>query len=174
MALNEHEIIASVSVYLLNEGNADIESIAVKRNSHRGFIKSKLQKNGISKKKIENITFNTKGTDINAYYEFDTGRIQRRMIIEAKGGTTHYNLYTALGQFICSKKSPSTYYWFGFAFPYSWREKTRERLTNGGEINPIINLLLDEYTKNGQGLYFYFVKENGETTKETWRQTLRS
>lgn len=172
MSLKEHEIIAYVSTHLMSNENAEIESIALKKKSYRDLVCSHLINSSVNRGKIDSIKFKTTGDDIVAYYQFNTGKRQRKMIIEAKGGNVFYNFYTSIGQFICGKKSPSTYYWFGFAFPFSWRKKIRKYLKNDGEINPLIKLLIKEYTKNGQGLWFYFVKSNGEIIKETWNQTL--
>ncbi|OGB89321.1 hypothetical protein A2625_04050 [candidate division WOR-1 bacterium RIFCSPHIGHO2_01_FULL_53_15] len=172
--MKEHEVIAKTLVYLIKKEQAEINSVATPKK-HEKYIKKAINNAGLTKNQINLITFKQVGADIIAVLKFKSGRPQKRIQIEAKGGNVYYGIYTALGQFICLKESPSTYHWFAFAFPLRWREKIRKWLLTPKErIKPVIRDIINLYTKNGQGLWFYFINEKtGKAIKETWETTLR-
>ena len=172
--MEEQKVIYYTVKYLIEKREADISQISVQKLKYDKYIIRKLKNSAIPDYKINNISFKRTEGDIIAHFKFKSSRRQKYLVIEAKGGDVYYGLYTCLGQFICSKNSPSTYYWFGFALPYSWRIQFRKKLKNedGTQILPIVNDIINNYTKNGQGLWFYFVKEDGTVIKETWKQTL--
>ena len=169
----ESEVIAHTAVHLIVKENFYIEKISISTIDQRRQAKEIFKMNGIEVSLIDKIDFHSNEEDIYGYYTFKQGRPQKRLIVEAKGGNTYYNFYTMLGQFISQKKSPSSYYWFAFALPISWRDKVKNYLTINGEIKPVIHDIIERYTKSGQGLWFYFVKDNGEIVKETWKQALQ-
>jgi len=175
--MKEHEVIAKTALYLINERHAKIKEISTPKK-HEQYIKKTLS-DSVSREIIDDIKFSRKGKDIVADLDFKPGKTlkpgktQKHLEIEAKGGTVYYNFYTSLGQFICLKKSPSTYYWFAFALPYSWRKEIRKMLRDSDRIKPIIEDIIRKYTKNGQGLWFYFVDNSGNVKKETWTKTLK-
>lgn len=174
-SLKEYEVIQNVVLYLINK-NAKIIKVSVRKKELIKSIKEFLKNNGISENVINQIEFKTEEEDIIANLRSSKMKTIRKLVFEVKGGERFYSIYTALGQFICSKKSLSTYYWFAFAFPYSWRKEIRKKLlyknNNNNNIVPIVLDIIERYTKKGNRLYFYFVKDNGEVIKETWRQTL--
>lgn len=170
--IKEHEIIRAVIIHLVKKEKAKIKTIAVKKKYEKG-IKDALRKCGLTKEDMDEIDFKRGGPDIIAHLQFGQGRAIKKLKIEAKGGSYKYGIYTALGQMACDVDSPSSYYWFGLAFPKSWRRTIQNWLvTEKMDIKPIVRDVIELYTKSGQGLYFYFVDENGKVMKETWRQTL--
>ena len=171
--MEEHKVIANVALYLIKEQGAEISEISIQKKQYDAYISNFLVNNGVTRNVVKNISFKRKEEDIIAHFRFSTGRKQKYLEIEAKGGNVYYNFYTCLGQFMCLKKSPSTYYWFAYALPYSWRRQIRKMLRDSdGNIKPIINDIILKYTKRGQGLWFYFVKNDGSVVKETWKHTL--
>ena len=171
--MDEKDVIKHLLIYLIKEarGRARIETCSIRTKSEEKEVKDFLTGKGIGDTIINNIEWARNKEDIRAAVYWNQGRKIKELVIEAKGGDVFYNFYTLLGQFICSKRSPSTYYWFGFGLPISWRPKVRRYLRNA-KIKPIIYDLIQRYTKKGQGLYFYWVDEKGGVDKETWRQTL--
>jgi hypothetical protein len=171
--MEEYEVIAAIVLHLIVNERAEISKISIQKIEQEQYIKNFLLFHGVDQSVIDNISFKRKEEDIVAHLSWNTGRRQKYLEVEAKGGDTYYNFYTSLGQFICLKKSPSTYYWFAFAFPYYWRREVKKMLTNeNGLIKPIVTTIVEKLTKGGQGLWFYFVKEDGTVVKETWKQTL--
>jgi hypothetical protein len=173
--MKEINVIKFTLLHLINSELVKIESCSLPRKADIRLVKNFLVRKRVPRELISEIEFTGKrGTDIIGRYEFKQERPIRILIIEAKGGSYFYAIYTMFGQFICAKTSPSPYYWFGFTLPGFWRPKVRKYLINAenGRMKPIIKDLIKKYTKNGQGLYFYWVNTNGGVNKETWRQTL--
>jgi len=172
--MEEYEVVSFLALHLIINERADISKISIQKIDQERYIKDFLLANGVDQLTIDKIAFKRKEEDIVAHLRWNTGRRQKFLEIEAKGGKTFYNFYTSLGQFVCLKKSPSTYYWFAFAFPHYWRKEVKKMLTNeDGSIKPIITSLIIQLTKGGQGLWFYFINEDGTVLKETWKQTLK-
>ena len=169
--LSEHKIIAAVAVRLIKKDKWPIAEISAKKRYHR-FIKNKLSQNGIPSNIIRKIRFKTKGKDIIARPKFGTGRTQKEVIIEAKGGTYLYAIYTAIGQMVCSLDTESSYTWFGFAFPLKWKPHIRRYLMKDDKIKPIINNIIKRCSQTKRRVFFYFVDENENVIRETWKQTL--
>lgn len=170
--IKEHEIIKAVIMYLIKKEKAKIKKVAIGKKYEK-YIKNALRKCGVARVDIDEIGFKRAGPDIIAHLQFGQGRAIKHLKIEAKGGSYKYGIYTALGQMACDVDSPSSYYWFGLAFPQNWRPTIRKWLvTEKFDIKPIVKDTIKLYTKSGQGLYFYFVNESGKVTKETWKQTL--
>jgi len=171
--MEEHEVVAAVTCHLIINKRAEVSKISIQKIEQERYIKNFLLGKGVEQSIIDNISFKRKEEDIIAHLKWNTGRRQKYVEVEAKGGNTFYNFYTSLGQFICLKKSPSTYYWFAFALPHYWRKQVKKNLTNdNGSIKPIITTIIEKLTKGGQGLWFYFVQEDGTVIEETWKQTL--
>lgn len=180
--MKEHQVIMRTALYLLKEKNAKILRMSV--GQHRTYIKNSLLKNGVAKDAIMKIEFKgasgncvrgkglIKG-DIVADLTFGEKHVQKVLQIEAKGGDVYYGIYTALGQFLVCKHSRSQYYWFAFAFPYSWRKQLRKVLRCDGKVKPVVDDIIKQYTKQGQGLWFYFVRNDGYVKQETWKHALR-
>lgn len=169
--LSEHEIIAAVALHLIKKDKWKVSKISAKTVHHR-FIKNELLRNGISRNVIGKIDFKTREEDILARPQFGTGRTQKKVIIEAKGGTYLYAIYTAIGQMVCSLDTESSYTWFGFAFPLEWKRHIRRYLMKNGKIKPVINNIIKKCSKTSRRLFFYFVDKNSNVIRETWKQTL--
>jgi len=169
--MEEHEVIAHTALHLLKKG-ARITKVSVREKKHDDHIRNFLLKNKIERNAINKIEFKRREEDIVADLRFGGKKKQKQLEVEAKGGEVYYGIYTSLGQFLCLKKSPSTFYWFGFAFPFSWREPVRKALRSNDTVKPVISDIIRKYTKNGQGLWFYFVKDDGSVLQETWKKTL--
>ncbi len=170
--MEEYKIITYTSLHLIRCENAIIKTICLSNNIQRKFLLNVFKKNNIPYDIYNKIEIRTKEEDILAYLQFNTGRTQKVITIEAKGGKVFYNFYTMLGQFMCLKKSPSTFYWFAFAIPSSWKLKIKKTLLYDGKIKPLISDIINNYTKNGQGLWFYFVNEDYSVEKITWKKFL--
>lgn len=179
--MTESKVIARTLIYLIKNQGFVVDRISIRTIKERQLVINELKKAGIKNSVINRINKpngkikNSYGNeDINGYLTFKQGRPQKRIMIEAKGGNVFYNYYTMLGQFITLKKSPSRYYWFGFALPDTWEGKIKKYMTDkDGKIKSIIMDIIEKYTKNGQGLYFYFVYSNGSVVTKTWKQTLK-
>jgi len=171
--MKEIELIKAFLGCLVNDEKAKIKSCGLRRKKDINIVKSYLDYLGLPAEDIDKIEFKKSGPDVIAVREFGQGRAQKKIMVEAKGGGYFYNFYTMLGQFICYVRSPSSYYWFGFLLPTSWRDKVKRYLTlDSGEIKPIVRDIVGRYTKNGQGLYFYWVSDDRKIKRETWLQTL--
>ncbi len=176
--LREHEVIAYCSAFLILK-KAKINNIAVKKKhipEVKKIILKVLKGNRVDQKLINqmiiSIKFNERSEDILGTYYHGRKHPNRKIIIEAKGGNVMYGIYTVLGQLICSRKSSSPYWWFGFACPKTWSKFIYNRMTSRGKIKPIISDIIKLYTRKGQGLNFYFVNENGSVESITWRRFL--
>jgi hypothetical protein len=93
----------------------------------------------------------------------------RRILIEAKGGTYKYGIYTALGQMVCTLDD-TRYNWFALAFPQEWREPLEKRI----EKSTILRLVNDDSQKKDKRLFFYFVDSKGVVKEERWSKLLKS
>lgn len=171
--MKEFEVIAHTLKYLIHDKGFIPENLSIRKISERKYVEKYLIRENIPKALVANITFNGSDEDIKGYFHFNQNRRIKRLVIEAKGGNIYYNIYTMLGQFLTMKKSPSSYYWFGFALPMKWENKIKNLLTHKDEVKPIIQDIIDTYTKNGQGLYFYFVDDLGKVTQKTWNKVLK-
>lgn len=177
--LIEHQVIAHCAAFLISK-RAKIDSLAIKKQhivEVKGIIKTDLiNKYEFDKKKcinsINEISYNTTRHDILGAYYHGRKRHNKRIIIEAKGGNVMYAIYTVIGQLICSRDSPSSYWWFGFACPNTWRKYIYNKMTINKQIRPLVNEMI-KFTHNGQGLYFYFVDEPGFVERITWKRFLQ-
>ena len=134
----------------------------------------KILANGVKDNNVRNLQNRRNGPDIDGHFEFNTGRLQRRLSIEAKGGTVRYNFRTVLGQLLELMDSPSDYRWYDLALPADWQSYVYRRLTRDGNVNAVITLVIKNFSKNGQGLYFYWVTEEGDVSQSTWRTFLKN
>jgi len=171
--MEEYKIITYTALHLIKSENAIIKRICVNKKIQREYLINAFKKNGIKSDIYDKIKIKTKEEDILASLQFKTGRTQKVIVIEAKGGSVFYNFYTMLGQFICMKKSRSTFYWFAFALPSSWEVKIKNALLDNGKMNPLISDIIKNYTKNGQGLWFYFIDEDYSVKKFNWKEFLK-
>ena len=172
--MKESIIIAHTLAFLKGKGFT-VENVSSIKTKEKVRVEKILNRRNISTdiickaKERKNRRF-----DIYGHFKFNRKYSQRRLVVEAKGGKKHYAIYTMLGQFISDKTSSSDYHWFAFALPFTWKSKVKEYLlTEEGGIKPIIKLIMEEYTKKGSGLWFYFVDESGNVTQETWKKTLK-
>ena len=168
----ESEVIAHTLIHLINNESFTPKEIAIRTDREKTGVIDLLLYKGINDHIINSLKVTKSGPDIEGFFQFGQARPVRRLKVEAKGGSVHYGLYTMLGQFITMKTSPSSYYWFAFALSASWKSVVIKYLTDKGSIKPIISDIIKSYTKKGQGLYFYFVQENGFVEKKTWTQFL--
>jgi hypothetical protein len=172
--MEEFKIVTYTALHLINQENAVVKQICVSNKNQKQYLLDVFKENNISIELCDKIEIKTKEEDILAYYQFKTRRTQKVITVEAKGGDVFYNFYTMLGQFICLKKSPSSFYWFAFALPASWKTKIKNTLLNNGKIKPLISDIIKNYTKNGQGLWFYFVDDDFTIEKITWKNFLNN
>ena len=177
--LKEHQVVAYCLAYLISK-KVRIDNIAVKeyhiKEVDKILARALRNKYRISIKRIEkminNLPYNLSREDIKGTYFHERNRANRKIIIEAKGGNEMYAIYTVIGQLICSRDSSSPYWWYGFSCPESWKSEIHKRLSINGKIRPIISVFITEFTRKGQGLNFYFVRENGDVESITWKRFL--
>jgi len=104
-SLKEHQVIAHCVAYLLGQKKYDIRNIAVKKKHHeevRETIRFVLVEYWDMDEKavnqmVDEISFNERNPwDIEGYYKTKE-KIQRKIVIEAKGGSKVYGIYTLIG-----------------------------------------------------------------------------
>lgn len=170
--MTESQVIARTLLHLIQKQNFTVESISIRTEVETEVIKQNLRDNNVSELTINKINVYRNRADIQGHFKHGQKNKSRILTVEAKGGEVFYNFYTMLGQFITMKKSPSSYYWFAFALPITWKEKMKEYMMQNGKIKPIIGDIIKKYTRNGQGLYVYFVSDTN-VKKYTWGQLLK-
>ena len=181
-SLQEHQVIAYCSAYLIGKESTLIKELAVKKK-HVDVVKE-LMKKALEEKYdiddeesredlVERITYNErKECDIQGdYYAGD--RKQRNIYIEAKGGKVTYGIYTLMGQMVTLRINPSDSHWYGAACPKEWKDAIKKKLMHEGEIKPIIQSMIDNFTSYKRGLKFYFIDENGDVESVHWHNFLK-
>ena len=177
--LIEHQVIAHCTAFLISK-KVKIDNIAVARKHHVPEV-IKIIKNDLvekykfsstrTKEIIQDLKFNKTRDDILGTYYHRRKYPNKKIKIEAKGGNVMYAIYTSIGQLACSRERPSSYWWFGYACPNTWQKYIYDRMTFEGLIKPIINDFIS-HTRSGQGLWFYFVDEEGFVKSVTWKKFL--
>jgi hypothetical protein len=154
--MEEYEVIIHVASYLIKKG-WKIKNISVNKKDQRKKIKIALglDDDGIFQKGEDIVATNYEGA--------------RKILIEAKGGTYKYGIYTALGQMVC-RYDDTRRNWFGLAFPEEWRNPLQKRIKG----NHVLRLIITDARKKHKSLIFYFVDENGKVYPKTWNQLLKS
>jgi len=180
--LKEHEVIAYCTAYLMIPESVMIQELAVKKK-HVDIVKELIKEalrdkydvdDRLSRDElVEKIIFNEKNeSDIKGEY-YSGGKKQRDISIEAKGGDVTYGIYTLIGQLATLRINPSDYYWYGAACPSSWKNDIKKKFTYEGEIKPIIQTIIDNFTSYKRGLKFYFVNEEGNVEPIHWHNFLK-
>ena len=180
--LSEYQVIAYCAAYLIGKESTLIKELAVKKK-HVEEVK-KLMKKALEEKYnfgdeqsreelIEQIEYNEKKeSDIRGDY-ISGDKKQRDINIEAKGGDVIYGIYTLMGQLATLRINPSDYYWYGAACPEEWKKAIKNKLMHEGEIKPIIQSMIDNFTSYKRGLKFYFVSNDGEVEAVHWHNFLK-
>ena len=157
--MNETEMTICILKYLLKKGHVlKIYGISYGRTTERLQYEDFRRKNKLNFDLFHN---NQSKSDIRVSLDFETSRKQKDLMIEVKGKNKRdifYNFYTLLGQFLCKAKRISSYYWYGLGVPYSWKDKIKDKFKDNELIEKIYKII----TKNGQGMYFYFVDDSGD------------
>lgn len=170
--MKEHHVVLYTVIHLIKNEKFSLKTLSVKGRDAKKEIRKKLR----DIVDISDYSFKSKGEDIEGYFKHGRKAPNRRLIIEAKGDTVqdkkNYNLYTVLGQLIFKIESESNYYWYAIAVPRSWMKNIKALFTvNDKIIKPVIKEMLKSFTgKNSrQGLYFYFVAEDGSVERKNWK-----
>jgi len=178
----EHQVIAYSAAYLIGKESTKIIKLAVKKK-HVEEVKD-LMKKALEEKydiddeeirmdMVDTIAFNERDEcDIYGHY-YTGGNKQRNVYIEAKGGSVTFGIYTLIGQLVTMRTNQSDYHWYGAACPATWKDNLKKKMIHEGEIKPIIQTMIDNYTKYKRGLKFYFAYENGDVEVEHWHNFLK-
>lgn len=180
--LQEHQVIAYCAAYLIGKENTKIKELAVKKKhveEVKELIKKTLEKKydiddkEIREDMVERVIYNErKECDIRGDY-YAAGRKQRNIYVEAKGGKVTYGIYTLMGQMVTLRVNPSDSHWYGAACPKEWKDAIKNKLMNEEEIKPIIQTMIDNFTKYKRGLKFYFVSTEGDVEAVHWHNFLK-
>lgn len=171
--MKEHQVISHLLVHLVKKKSFIPSVVSARKKSQQSMIKRALTKSKIEKRLLEGIEYRTTKDDIAGHFMHGKRSKDRKLIIEAKGGSVFYNFYTMLGQLITKILSSSHYNWFAMAVPAAWEEKIKDLLTHKGKVKPIIEQIIQSHTRGGQGLWFYFVESDGTVYRKTWKQVLK-
>jgi len=168
--MKEHDVVLYTVFHLSIEEKFTLETLSIKSRKAKNDIRKKL-KNGLA---ITDTSFKREGADIGGHFKHGRKKINRKIIIEAKGDTVqdkiNYNLYTVLGQLIFKIEKNSNYNWYAIAVPRSWMKNIKALFTVDGEIKPVIDAMIKRFIgKSGQGLWFYLVANNAKVERKTWR-----
>jgi len=171
--MKEHQVISHLIVHLVKE-KSFIPSVISARTKHgQSMIKRALTKSKTNKRLREGIEYCTRKDDIAGHFTHGKHTKDRKLSVEAVGGSVFYNFYTKLGQLITKIPSYSNYNWFAIAAPAAWEERIKDLLMHRGKIKPIIEQIIQSRSTRGQGLWFYFIENNGTVLRKTWKQVLR-
>lgn len=169
MAMDEYIVQQYVAKHLAIDEEATLLQISIANNDNkRQVVEDYLEENGID---IANIEFGVHGSDIIARTPRIDGN-RKRIFIEAKSDHNYYGIYAALGQLILNLTPPNPNLYYGLAFPATLKFKIQQYFGNGNNIKPAIVDLINRYTFDGEGLYFYFVDANFTVSRENWQDTL--
>jgi hypothetical protein len=158
--MTEHEIIARLAVHLSQNARCYFSRISVKA-IHQQQLRDYFRSHRVPTSKIAR-KFAATGWDLTGTITWNEGQ-RKKLFIEAKGGTVKYGIYSAFGQLMAELRRPS--YFYGLAFPRSWRAKVQQRLCDeAGHLKPGFHALHRHLREKGGQLHFFFV--GGSTNPE--------